>query len=83
MDAEIIRRGVDHIQQLRRRNAILEAKVDTFEACMSLLQASQPNRNHSAEVDVAWELNNVASRLQSESEAKTQPTPPEKAGIRP
>ncbi len=44
------------IQSLRRRNEVLQAKVDGFELAGALLHARPNERNEGMAIDVVWEL---------------------------
>lgn len=57
----------NEIESLRRRNEILQAKVDVmdFFACVLHTSPAQPDRLMA--VDIAWKLREAAEKLPAES----------------
>lgn len=59
----IMREAAVEIRQLRRKNEVLNAKVETFEGCMVLLHASPPNYSVPCSPDVAYALDMQINKM--------------------
>jgi hypothetical protein len=62
------------IDTLRRRNEVLQAKVDGFELAGRLLTASEPHSAMGYSEDVAWRMRQEAERLQNVNDRKAMDT---------
>ena len=61
---ELLKDAQAEIIRLRRRNEILEAKVEVMDSFMCVLHTSPAQHNQTASVDVAWQLGQAAERLE-------------------
>ena len=57
------------IERLRRQNEILHAKVSTMELFATVLHTDPRYPSEAMAVDVAWELQRAADRMESEENA--------------
>lgn len=59
------------IEQLRRRNEILQAKVDVVETFSAALLG--PPSNRGAAIDVAWQLQKEIEKLEAKEAPRPEP----------
>ncbi len=57
----VLRRASDQITGLRRRNEVLQARVDTLDLVGALLHSHRTYSGPGAEVDIAWEIERLLS----------------------
>lgn len=62
----ILNEAKHEINSLRRRNEILSAKVEVMELFACVLHTQPATREQPMCVDIAWQLEQEASRLKSE-----------------
>jgi hypothetical protein len=76
---ETLECGAEEIRALRRRNEILQAKVDMIDLFAAVLFAKPPEQTVGYGEDVAWRMSKLADHLRSErprAPPAKSPTPP-------
>lgn len=64
----LLRDAAREIRDLRRRNEILSAKVETMELFACVLHTQPAHRPEGATVDIAWKLESAAEELEPPKE---------------
>lgn len=73
-DKQLLQRAREEILNLRRRNEVLEAKVDAMEMFAMVLRTEIRYPSHGAAIDVAWELQKRIEDFEAKKEpANEQP----------
>jgi len=65
-DPNLLRDAAAEIRALRRHNEILEAKVGVMELFACVLHTTPAQRHEGAAVDIAWELDERATKVEAE-----------------
>jgi hypothetical protein len=71
----LLRSAANEIRDLRRRNELLNAKVEMIDLFACVLQTQAASRSVGASPDVAWALDKKVDELQQEEDRRPRPVP--------